>query len=161
MGIKEQNSLACCFTGHRDIVKGTKRALAMELLKCIDGLVAERGIRDFYVGGAVGFDALAAKAVIHLRKTKYPQLRLHLTVPFEGHYLGWSEEKQREYIEIREAADEYLAISLRPSKSAFLARNRFMVDQSEICVAYIRHDGGGSEYTAAYARRNGKDIIRI
>lgn len=161
MGIKEQISSACCFTGHRDIVRGTKRALATELLKCIEELVTERGVKDFYVGGAVGFDALAAKAVIYLKKNKYPQLRLLLTVPFEGHYLGWSEEKQREYIEIREAADEYLAISLRPSKSAFLARNRFMVDHSEICVVYIRHDGGGSEYTAAYARRNGKDIIRI
>lgn len=151
----------CCFTGHRDIVRGTKRALAAALLECIEKLVTEQSVQRFYVGGAVGFDALAAKAVIYLRKSKYPQLRLVLAVPFEGHHLSWSQEKQAEYAEIKAQADEYVAVGVRPSKSAFLARNRYMVDHSEICVVYLRHSGGGSEYTASYARRNGKEIIRI
>ena len=157
----EKTPPVCCFSGHRDIVRGTKRALALSLLECIEKLVTEQGVQRFYVGGAVGFDALAAKAVIYLRKSKYPQLRLVLAVPFEGHYLGWPQEKQAEYAEIKAQADEYVAVSLHPSKSAFLARNRYMVDHSEICVVYLRHSGGGSEYTAAYARRNGKEIIRI
>ena len=54
---------ACCFTGHRNIhpgeIKKTEEQIRLKVFDLID-----KGVRTFYVGGALGFDTLAAEVLM-------------------------------------------------------------------------------------------------
>ena len=74
--IKEQT--ACC-TGHREIpalqLISLRRTLKRTIVSCI-----KDGYRFFGAGGALGFDTLAAKTVLDLKKD-YPDIKLILVLP--------------------------------------------------------------------------------
>ena len=57
----------CFFTGHRDIPEYVQHLINTKLLETIDGLY-DKGYVNFICGGAVGFDTMAAKAVIERKK---------------------------------------------------------------------------------------------
>ena len=69
----------CCFTGHRKIPPAQYQKIAQRLKLEIEALI-KRCVVYFGVGGALGFDTIAAEAVLELRK-KYPQIRLILVSP--------------------------------------------------------------------------------
>ena len=50
---------ACCFTGHREIPPEDREPLRAALLSEIQRLYAEKGVTEFYTGGARGFDTMA------------------------------------------------------------------------------------------------------
>ena len=56
-----------CFTGHRKIPAGQYDILLQRLKDTIVHLIS-RGYRFFGTGGALGFDTMAAQAVLELRK---------------------------------------------------------------------------------------------
>ena len=68
-----------CFTGHRTIAED-KETLSARLYALLERLVTEQKVTDFYTGGAVGWDALAALTVLKLRES-YPEVKLHLVLP--------------------------------------------------------------------------------
>ena len=67
---------ACCFTGHREILPEDREPLRTALLSEIQRLYAEKGVTEFYTGGARGFDTMAAEAVLKTREAL--PVRLHL-----------------------------------------------------------------------------------
>ena len=69
---------ACCFTGHRIIPADEFALLQMKLLKAVEMLI-QYGYFVFYVGGALGFDTLAAQTVI-LLKEKYSFIKLIIEI---------------------------------------------------------------------------------
>ena len=73
-------SLTCCFTGHRTVPVGEKAQIEGALLKAI-ALLYTKGYRHFIAGGALGFDTMAANAVLSLKKrVKDITLTLILTI---------------------------------------------------------------------------------
>ena len=60
------NPKTCCFTGHRILNQAlkvfTKQIITDEAIKLID-----QGVMYFIAGGALGFDTLAAQAVLDLK----------------------------------------------------------------------------------------------
>lgn len=60
----------CCFTGHRRIPPEAIAPLRERLEAEIESLIRQ-GVRYFGAGGALGFDTLAAEAVLDL-KAVYP-----------------------------------------------------------------------------------------
>ena len=71
----------CIFTGHRDL-PADHEALRAALRRHITALYAD-GYTDFLSGGAMGFDLLAAEAVLELRPV-LPEMRLLMILPCEG-----------------------------------------------------------------------------
>lgn len=69
----------CCFTGHRQLPPGERAEIANRLERVLAALY-ERGVRYYGVGGALGFDTLAAQTVIRLRES-YPGMKLILVLP--------------------------------------------------------------------------------
>ena len=69
----------CCFTGHRRLPSEEIPVLRKRLEEEIRRLYRE-GFHYFAAGGALGFDTLAALAVLSLRK-ELPGLRLILVLP--------------------------------------------------------------------------------
>lgn len=70
---------ACCFTGHRDIPDNLRDFLTRRLS---DGIayLQKQGVTQFYTGGTLGFDTMAAKAVLKARDA-VPGIRLTLVLP--------------------------------------------------------------------------------
>lgn len=145
------NKLACCFTGHRLISARDTIPLHELLLHELDGLIQE-GCRDFYAGGALGFDTLAAQAVLE-RRAENPTLRLHLILPCQNQHARWNPCQRDVYERILEQADsaEYIAEQYAPQNMHI--RNRRLVDASGVCLCYLRQYNSGTGGTVAYARR--------
>ena len=143
-------SPCCCFTGHRRISAETAAALSGQLDALLRQLFAE-GVREFYCGGALGFDTLAEEAVLRLRERE-PSVRLHLILPCPDQDVRWPPSVRRRYAELLEQADdvEYAAESY--STACIFERNRRLVDYTTICAAYRTHAGGGTDYTAALTK---------
>lgn len=95
--------LSICFTGHRDISEN-KEVLSQHLYRRLENAV-KYGITDFYTGGAIGWDTLAALTVISLRR-RYPHIKLHLVLPCppEEQSRGWSEQERSLLYETIKAA---------------------------------------------------------
>ena len=68
-----------CFTGHRTIPFLQKQKLKKRTKQVLIEAI-EQGYRYFGAGGALGFDTLAAQAILEL-KNEYPQIRLILVLP--------------------------------------------------------------------------------
>jgi uncharacterized phage-like protein YoqJ len=145
-----------CFTGHRDIIQPHALQLPSLLNRHICALV-ERGARDFRAGGALGFDMVAALKVLEFRETL--PIRLVLCLPCRDQTRGWSEAAKRAYSIVLERADSVCYASEDYTPHCMHARNRAMVDGSDLCVAYCTSPHGGTAYTVLYARKQGVEVI--
>ncbi|MBR2411421.1 MAG: DUF1273 family protein [Clostridia bacterium] len=150
---------SCFFTGHRNIPVGELPALKEKLYNTVKKLISD-GITDFYAGGAVGFDTLAAITVLKLRK-EYSHIKLHIIVPCENQEKKWTPESKELYRKINEAADEVKILSPVYYTGCMQVRNRYMADNSSICIAYLTEPSGGTASTVKYAEKQGKTIINI
>lgn len=148
----------CCFTGHRTLYKP-----ASEISKDLDRVVREmydRGFRRFCCGGAVGFDTLAEQAVLRL-KEEHDDVRLTLILPCLEQTKKWKAEDVAVYEEILALADETIYTSEHFTPFCMHVRNRRLVDESSVCIAYLVTDAGGTAATVKYARQQGIEIVNI
>ena len=150
-----------CFTGHREIPKDIAPVLS-EMLSEILANLYERGARIFKAGGAVGFDTMAAQAVIDLKKqTGDPEIRLHLCLAGKDQAKSFSRFDEIIFNMILSLADEVTYEGGNSSSSKYLARDRRLVDESDVCVAYCTKQTGGSYYTSTYALTHGVEFINL
>ena len=149
----------CCFTGHRVIPFGKRRALAAILDRRIAALF-DVGFTEFRAGGALGFDMLAAERVLAFREA-HPTCRLHLYLPCRDHDKGWSANDRATLADIVAAADEVTLVREHYAPDCMHARNRAMVDGSDLCLAYLTANRGGTLYTCSYALKNGVHLINV
>ena len=153
-------AITVCFTGHREIPDGDYDALSAALYRVLETQIAN-GARVFRAGGAVGFDTLAALAVLSLRR-RYPEIRLELVLPCPSQTRGWSEDDRRLYEQILSQADAYRYVSTGYYAGVLQQRNRALVEGADVCVAYLRHShGGGTAFTASLALRSGLEFINL
>lgn len=149
----------CCFTGHRDIPI-SKRDLVWHALENEVARAYALGIRSFIAGGALGFDMLAAHAVLKLREA-HPEVTLTLAIPCRDHDAAWSMESKREFARILCAADRAVYVSEAYARGCMYKRNRYMVDLSCLCISYCTKSTGGSRYTVSYANSCGIEVREI
>ncbi len=155
-----RNERICCFTGHRDLPR-EEYATAFERLKTsIKKAIVEEGFTDFRAGGAIGFDMLAALAVLKL-KEEHPFIKLHLILPHKEQDKYFEERDKRLYRYTIDNSDSVTYISERYYSGVMHQRNRALVDGSELCLAYLRRLSGGTYYTVRYARNNGVRVVNL
>ena len=148
----------CCFTGHRNITDSFG-IIKRKLKKTIIGLI-EKGVIFYGSGGALGFDTIAALAVLELKKT-YPQIKLIMVLPCHEQEEKWSEKDKKTYHQVLQKADKVVYVSNQYHSGCMFARNRHLVDYSAFCIAYMTENKGGTVYTADYAKKNGLTVINI
>lgn len=154
--MKEQT---CCFTGHRKIPPEQYKSIVKRLKLEITDMI-NKGIIYFGVGGALGFDTMAAKAVLELREI-YPQIKLILVLPCKTQTQGWNEADKKTYEDIKRACDKYVYVSEEYTYDCMYIRNRHLVDNSNYCICYLTKQIGGTAYTVEYAKKNGLKVINI
>ncbi|MEA4915304.1 MAG: SLOG family protein [Christensenella sp.] len=148
---------SCCFTGHRpDALPAYGNEQAEEMISLVYLLnravasAIEDGVTEFFVGGAQGFDTLAAECVIHQREA-HPSLSLHLALPGRNQTNGWNAHDKARYAAILNEANEIWYAAEICSQESMKRRNRYLVDHAGRCIAYLRRMRGGTLYTVNYA----------
>jgi len=150
----------CCFTGHRQLPPADVEIIQQRLYRRIARYHAE-GIRTFYAGGALGFDMLAAIAVLN-SKIDYPDLSLHLALPCRDHDARWPLTQRQILRRLIDKADSITYTSETYSRACMHARNRFMVDHSLHCLCYLENKSrGGTASTVQYALSHNRIIDNL
>ena len=149
----------CCFTGHRELSPYTPKEIFNETRNVISSLF-DKGIIYFGTGGALGFDTVAAQAVLSV-KSEHPEVKLILVLPCENQTKYWKEKDIKIYNEIKEKADKVKILSSTYYNGCMQKRNRHLVDCSGYCVCFKTKDEGGTAYTVDYAIKNGLKVINI
>lgn len=149
----------CCFTGHRYIPTEKKEIISQKLEAELRILI-EKGYTAFAAGGALGFDTIAAKTVLKLKK-EFDHIELILILPCMDQTKKWSYDDAYEYEMLKFYADEIHFIEERYTAGCYQKRNRALVDASSMCIAYLQNSSGGTAYTCNYAKRKGIKVINL
>ena len=148
-----------CFTGHRKIPLVQLHTLKKRLRNEIISLVGQ-DYRYFGAGGALGFDTIAAQAVLDVKRD-HPQVRLILVLPCLSQADRWSDNDKAVYEEIKDKADKVVYTSQEYTKDCMFKRNRHLVDGSSVCICYLTEQTGGTAYTVKYAKKNNLRVINL
>ena len=150
---------SCCFTGHR-IMKITPE-LVQRLRAAIIGIIG-MGVEEFYDGGAIGFDMLAAETVMEL-KNEYPDIKLHLLLPCPANEQinGWNNAQIAQYEKMLNAADSVTVVSEHYTRDCMKQRNKQLVELSDFCICYCTNPRSGTGQTVRMAENKGIEIINI
>ncbi len=149
----------CCFSGHRDISPETEEIVFVNVLNTIEKLY-EEGYRIFKAGGAIGFDRIAADAVIALRQ-KHSDVELHVYIPCLDQNKFFSESENEHYLAQMRSANKVMCMRKSYTKGCMYERNRALVDGSDTLICYLRKNSGGTAYTVNYAIEQNKHVIRL
>ena len=101
------------------------------------------------------FDILCESVVCELKRTY--QLKLYLIAPYMTQKLN----RNREYY--RELYDDIIIPDLGEIhyKRAITERNKWIANQSDIILCYVKHCYGGAYQMFHYAQRLGKTIKKL
>lgn len=149
----------CCFTVHRKIPPEQYASIVKRLESVLIDLI-NNGYKYFGAGGALGFDTIASQTVLNL-KAQYPQIKLILVLPCITQTNGWSQPDKKVYEQIKIASDKVVYTSQEYTKGCMFKRNRHLVDNSSVCVAYLTKNQGGAAYTVNYGTQKNIKVINI
>ncbi len=148
-----------CFTGHRQINSDLIFSINEKLEKLIAELIS-RGYSRFLTGGALGFDTIAQQAVLRARK-KNKKIKLIIVQPCSNQDEKWSKSQKKEYNHLLKVADDVICLSENYYNGCMQRRNRYMVDNSNLCIAFFCNMKGGTFYTVNYAQKMNIPVINI
>lgn len=151
--------MSCFFTGHRRIAKSDENRVIMLLDSAIKEKI-DMGICTFIAGGAVGFDMLAAEAVLRFRDEN-PDIRLCLYLPHKNHDVNWGRNDKQRLFDLIQSADEVRYISQKYSQTCMKERNLAMIRDAHYCIAWNTGVPSGTNSTVLKAKEVGCDIINL
>lgn len=136
---------SCFMFGHREAGEAIYPAIIAAAERC----VREYGVEEFVVGHYGGFDRLAKRAVLEIKRTC--PVRLTLLTP----YYPIQEETAKGFDEIVYPFEAHV-----PPRTAIVRANRMAIDGSACVIAYVRHPGNTANLLE-YARKKRKTIILL
>lgn len=155
----DYKSQTCCFTGHRNIAPYTPDTV-FEQMKAIVTLLVSKGFKYFGTGGALGFDTIAAQAVLSVKET-HPEVKLILVLPCENQTKYWKQQDIDVYNNIKLRADKVKVLAPHYYNGCMQKRNRHLVDCSSACICFMTKHEGGTTYTVEYAKQKGLYLINV
>ena len=155
-----QEQQTCCLTGHRVIPPGEEEKVRTRMRYILLKLIREKNVRYFGVGGAVGFDMMAAEYLINLRLHKEPQLKIISVLPYPAwrETEDWTDVLRHREDNILRLSDKVVYAAQAYEKNVFLLRDRKLVDGSAYCVSYCNRPRTGTAYTVKYALDHGVKV---
>jgi uncharacterized phage-like protein YoqJ len=154
-----EKTKTCSFTGHRQIRTEDTENLK-SLLKRGVKYAYDQGCRRFLAGGAIGFDTLAAEAVLELRDS-FSDARLVLVLPCRDQDRYFSPEQKKIYKKILKSADELIYTGEVYTDTCMQTRNRFLAQNADIMLAYLYRERSGASQTVRLARENGAVVYNL
>lgn len=156
----KSNEKTVCFTGHRKVkdVETIKNKLISTVEKFIND-----GFSNFITGGARGFDTLAAQTVLLLKET-YPHIKLKIALPFANpfeHEKDWSGEEIDAFFTCLKKSDKVVTLQEDYCTGCYYSRDRYLVENASVCIAYKKRSSGGTAYTVNYAYNKNIRVINL
>ena len=147
-------NITACFTGHRVVRKDFDiKQVDEAIIKLI-----EKGYVYFLNGMAIGFDMLSFKRLLKI-KNEYPEIKIIACIPCVSQSEKYPSALKKEYKKLLEYADEKVYVSQEYTEHCMKERDRYMVDNSSVCMSYLYKSTGGAYYTTKYALEKDLDII--
>ena len=109
---------------------------------------------EFFLGAYGGFDNFAFECC-KIYKEKHANATITLVTPYLNAEYPKGVAKE-EYDGIL-----YPEIESKPKKFAIVYRNRYMVDNSDLIIAYVNRSFGGAFQAISYAKKKGKKIFNL
>lgn len=147
--------LVCALTGHRQLDETIDKNLIYTQLK----VLIKQGYKKFLCGMALGFDLLCLEILCELKQTN--DIYLKACIPCLDQPAKFDKFDRENYNYLLNICDEKIIIYNSYEKGCMLKRDRLMVDECDILLAYLRKDYGGTFYTVNYAKKKNKKIIFI
>lgn len=132
--------MKCTLIGHRDY-----NGSASDILEVINNLIKE-GVTEFLSGGMGNFDKSCEKIVKLLGGTL-------IFVPYNSKQIKPNDKIWYNSIICPFGNKSY-------SKFDISKRNRYLVDNCDICLCWV-YKSGGTKHTLDYAIKNNKTIINL
>lgn len=131
-----------CFSGHRKVEGRYPPSLKWQwvfstVVGLCQSLLRAMGSIEFISGGAVGFDTVAAQAVIYMKNHGYKDITLTMALPFPGYNKNWPHGSIAEMESIcNHGADKVLFVSQQTAYHPGLLqiRNVWMKDNSDMAI---------------------------
>lgn len=143
--------------GHRQLNDIPK--IEKELEKAVCNLLLSREYVEFLVGRSGEFDILAASVIRRCqRKIRDDNSSIVLILPYTSADFLHNESFFLEYYDEIEICP---ASSNVHFKAAYQARNRYMVDRSNLVIFYVCNLSGGAYQTLKYAEKLSVDYINL
>ena len=101
----------------------------------------QRGVRCFFVGGALGVDMWAGEILLDMqRQVEYRELGVVMVCPFPGHDVRWDPKSQARQRKLREGCAKVLMGSEHPGAEGYKKRTEYMLGQADYVVAVYDND---------------------
>ena len=110
----------------------------------------------FYLGGYGNFDLFAKNCAKEHQKA-FPSSKVVFVSPYLGKWL----EARRSYLENTYDEIIFPEIENTPPRFAIIARNKWMISNSDLVIAYVNTHYGGAYTSLLYAYKNKKPIINL
>ena len=151
--------MACSFTGHRAIEPHHRDALGPLLTRAIEYAYGE-GCRDFYLGGALGFDTFAAQQVLLFRMS-HRDITFNLILPCRDQSERWGSCSAQMYEYLLSQADTVEYAADLYTDGCMRARNERLASLCDIMIAYMGHGRSGASQTVRLATNLGKRVYNL
>ena len=108
---------------------------------------------------SISGSALASSAIRFAKRTLRDDNFCHtLILPYET---AEYRNNQKDFLEYYDSVEVFQPAKPVHFKAAIGARNRQMVDRSDLVVFYFDHESGGAYQTYQYAIQKGKRIVKL
>ena len=115
---------------------------------------------NIYCGMALGFDSIVAEAIIELKKEKY-DINFIAGISFEGQENNWVQESKNKYRQYLQFADDIIILNKQYTKSCMFERNKLMIDNADILIAFTDTIEGGTGHAIKLAKSKGIKVYII
>jgi len=122
--------------------------------------IIESGYNIFYIGMAIGFDITGCKLLNELKET-YKDIKIIACIPCKEQDKFFNKKEKNDYENCLKFCEEIIYITDTYITGCMQMRNRYMVDNCDLLLAYLYKNLGGTYYTVNYAKRKNKEIIYI
>lgn len=141
--------LTCTFFGHKD----TPNEIEPTLRSTLVDLIENKNVLKFYVGNHGNFDYMVKRCLIELKKVYFIDYNVVLA------YLP----SKKYYKEGKKPTDTILPDNIEtvPPKFAIIYRNKWMIEQSDYVVTYVKYSIGGAARFKELAEKKRKIVINI
>lgn len=137
---------ACTFFGHRDC----NDTIESEVYSCVEKLIIKNNVDVFYVGSQGNFDAIVHRVLKRL-KLEYPHIKCNMV-------FAYLPDKN----ELNESDSVYPeGIECVPPRFAIDYRNKWMINNSEYVVCYVKYNFGGAYKFLKFAEKQKKSVINL
>lgn len=130
-------------------------------------LLYQKGVRRFYVGGALGVDMWAGEILLRLKeRPEYSDIELIIALPFKGHEKNWDERSKSRLAFLIRHSSEMVVVGDDSVNvpECYKKRNYYIVDHADALVAVYdngRNIRSGTGQTIWYAMKKKIPVILI